>query len=688
MKHYVTLFAGLLLGLSLLASELKVISDNNIYQIQILDNEGNTLIQTPPNHMWRIATQWDNQWMSDWKTGNATEIKEVNGYTIVSGKIELAQGDMLVRDSYINDKGRIKCTRRYTWTGTAPLPKTTLAIEFLAKGKSKKVFMPGILYYGNPSGEKSNHTPIYHGKEGEFALFEEHRFPMPFVSLEWGGDELSGAALHSVPTPVPHANLNDQWWSLGIETTSDGSVFKLLSGPCGFNGKTSVIKTHQGKRRSMFTPYDNAYLNLKPGAIIEKTFYLEVYDVQKEGSGFQQPLYTSIDIFNPILENMPVFDEIIRGKYEYAINQWLEGDGYAGFNQFSGESLRQQQYIVLGWVGQAAAPGYAFQYLKPAKENMDALEMAQKSLDHVSTATFYDEGMYTWYDVKKGEWGGRIWKANPEILSQGQCMLNVANAILASDNSGLNPEKWKAFLKKASDFHSQRILSKDWNPASTDEGFFIAPLCLASEILDDPAYKKAAVKAGEHYAKRNLDMTEVYWGGTLDASCEDKEGAFAAFQGFLALYELTGEQKYLDWAKHAGDITISYTYVWDVELPAGRLRDHDFKTRGWTAVSVQNMHIDVYGVLISPFVYKLGKYLEDDNLKDLAKLMFRSCGQLMDPYGSQGEQPQQTNYTQDNGAPDDYTTYRGNYVEDWTVFWITAHFLTAGAIFEEMGVEL
>jgi hypothetical protein len=31
---------------------------------------------------------------------------------------------------------------------------------------------------------------------------------------------------------------------------------------------------------------------------------------------------------------------------------------------------------------------------------------------------------------------------------------------------------------------------------------------------------------------------------------------------------------------------------------------------------------------------------------------------------------------------------RGGYVEDWTVFWITAHFLNAAAQFQEMGVPI
>ena len=203
-------------------------------------------------------------------------------------------------------------------------------------------------------------------------------------------------------------------------------------------------------------------------------------------------------------------------------------------------------------------------------------------------------------------------------------------------------------------------------------------------------FRKAALKAGKTYADRHLSMQEPYWGGTLDARCEDKEGAFAALQGFLALYELTGEQEYLKWARHAADVTLTYLVVWDIDLPAGRLRDHNFKTRGWTAVSVQNMHIDVYGVLIAPDIYRLGQFLTDESLQKIAIQMFRSCGQLIDAHGSQSEQPQQTNYSQRpqaRGQVNLLHTFRGDYVEDWTVFWITAHFLNAAAQFKELGLE-
>ena len=48
---------------------------------------------------------------------------------------------------------------------------------------------------------------------------------------------------------------------------------------------------------------------------------------------------------------------------------------------------------------------------------------------------------------------------------------------------------------------------------------------------------------------------------------------------------------------------------------------------------------------------------------------------------------QQTNYAQ-RGVDLPLHKLRGGYHEDWTVFWITAHFLTGAARFVELGVPI
>ncbi|MEO0446849.1 MAG: hypothetical protein AAF191_12320, partial [Verrucomicrobiota bacterium] len=220
----------------------------------------------------------------------------------------------------------------------------------------------------------------------------------------------------------------------------------------------------------------------------------------------------------------------------------------------------------------------------------------------------------------------------------------------------------------------------------TSEGFLISPLLQGSDLLNTPRFFEAGLKAAEHYLARHLSMDEPYWGGTLDARCEDKEGAWACLQGFLAAYRATEDKRFLEGAKHAGDVVLSYMYTWDVAMPPGRLADHRFLSRGWTAVSPQNMHLDVYGVLCAPAFYELAQLTGVELYEKVAKLLTVPCGQLTDPWGAAGEQLHQTNYAQH----EDFSTLkgiRGGYAEDWDIYWISAHFLTAAAQLKEMGVD-
>ena len=635
-----------------------------------------SLLTSPPEGLWSVALAWEDGWPTKWAHAHPSRVETNGDWTLLYG--ELDEG-WHFRDAYIREGDIIKCIRRFKWHQPTVCEGCTLSVRFLSPGFGTGILMPGVMYYGNPSGERSNAVPLYDRHTVRELFVEEHRLPMPFASFEWAeDDDRYGAALHTVPSPVVNANLHDQWWSVGVEAVASGTEMALLSGPCAMNGFKSSVKAFQGRGGELLAPYDYAYLIVQPGAIIEKTFYLDAYSVVKEGEGFQTSVRKSVQVFQPwSLDGMPDFTEIIQNKYRYALTRWYDNGPVAGFRKYSDRNM-----IVLGWCGQAASLGYALQVLDVGS---DCEEKVQKSLDLLSTSEFYDEGFRTWYDADECAWMDRD---RPEMLSQGQGMHQFARAIKhGRNNDQLETSKWEDFLTTACDFHARRILEDDWHSVSTNEAFFIAPLCLGTELFDAALYRDAAVKAGDVYAERHLQMREPYWGGTLDAQCEDKEGAIAALQGFLALYDLTGDQKYLDWAQHACDVTLSYVYVWDVDMPPGRLRDHNFKTRGWTAVSVQNQHIDVYGVYCAPDVYHLGELTGSQELMDLALLMYRSCGQLIDPLGSQGEQPQQTNYAQhpDNIAKG-MDRFRGDYCETWTVFWITAHFLNAAARFKEMGV--
>jgi hypothetical protein len=676
MKRYLLLFAMVLCGVSSASAQLTVDKSTLCPSFAV---DGKTMITTPAEGLWGVATSWKDDWMSDWVYASP-QLKEQSGeWTILSGEMKIGDGVMFVRDSYRQLKdGLVQCRRRYEWRGKQTLEGVNLSVRWRMQGDAMQTFIPGVLYYGNKNGAKVNPNiiPVYNGQAGEFAIFEDHRYPIPFVMLE-NVKESCAAALHTTPSPVRGAVLSDQWWSMGVEAGEGYTDFVLYTGPIGYNGKHSVAKALQ--RTPM--AYGNTYINMEPGRIVEKEFYVELYPIAAEGTGFQRPIYTALDIYKPYDANsFTDFQTIVEEKYRFAKNRWIDfGGGAVGFDMYE-PTLNKE--IVMGWCGQAASPGYALQVLSERLDDPAIKSMVQQSLDFLSTYPVDEAtGMF------KLRYNGSVYHGSDHV-SCGQGMYNFAKAIVAArkNKKSYDTTKWEAFLRKACDGQARRILSDEWSPHSTSEAFYVAPLIIASKLFKNKQYLAAAEKASKLYADRHLKMNGCYWGGTLDATCEDKEGSWAAFQAFINMYEQTKEPKYLDWAKHAMDVCLSYVVVWDIPLPAGRLADYNFRSTGWTVVSPQNQHIDVYGVLFAPEVYRMGEYLKDERLCNLAKVMYRTCFQLTNAYGSQGEQLQQTNFAQ-HGDMSNVYKLRGGYSEGWTVFWITAHFLNAAARFEEMGVE-
>jgi len=658
------------------ATGIVVDHEKDGYRVKFQKND-EIILKSDPRGLWKIATEWQDDWPVDWEYFHPQHKIEKKNWIILKGQYNIQGGVIGIQDAYQLLENKIKCTRRYKWTGKEPLEKITITINWQSNAKNNDVLLPGILYYGNPSGEKNgnNRVPVFHGNPGEIAIFQEHRYSMPFASIEWQQSEsLMGAAIHTTPSPVPYSGRDDQWWSLGVAGKVSGTELQLLSGPCAYNGEKGVVKALQRD----YLPYPDTYMNLPPGAIVEKTFFIEVYKVDQKGSGFFRPINTSLEIHKPYFDDkFPAFNSIIESKMKFAKTRWLGDDNYKGFCMYPVEIRKD---IVMGWAGQAATPGYAMQLLSNYSKNGDFNKYIQQSMDFLSNSPVNDKGFKVRYSCENDKWSGQ------DFVSQGQAMYNFAKAIqIGRQDKQLKTKKWEEFLKQTSTVHSRRILSNEWHPVSTNEGFLAAPLFLAGKLFDNKKYHKAALQIVEHYGERHLSMDEPYWGGTLDATCEDKEGAWAGFQAFLAAYEHTGQKKYLKWAEHAAYVTLSYTVTWNIPMPPGRLSDHFFKSQGWTVVSPQNQHLDVYGVLIAPSIYKVGQYTKNDRLQQLAKVMYRSCGQLIDYRGSQGEQIQHTNFAQ-RGEMSDVNKLRGGYSEDWTVFWITAHFLNAAAQFQELNV--
>jgi hypothetical protein len=147
--------------------------DNAFAQYTIINNrptfgvDGKNVITAPQEGLWSIATGWKNDWMCDWVHADPQNMEKIGEWTILSGKMKLEGGEMIMRDSYrqVRD-GLVQCIRRYEWTGNETLKNVTLSVRFRMEGDRMMPLIPGVLYYGNKNGAKVNPNiiPVYDGK--------------------------------------------------------------------------------------------------------------------------------------------------------------------------------------------------------------------------------------------------------------------------------------------------------------------------------------------------------------------------------------------------------------------------------------------------------------------------------------------------------------------------------------------
>lgn len=145
-------------------------------------------------------------------------------------------------------------------------------------------------------------------------------------------------------------------------------------------------------------------------------------------------------------------------------------------------------------------------------------------------------------------------------------------------------------------------------------------------------YLEAARKTVD-YLEKNIISKSDYFSSTLDANCEDKEAAIAAVTATYYLAAVTKgkeRQRYIDLCEQAAYFALSWYYMWDVPFAQGQmLGDLGLKSRGWSNVSVENNHIDVFVFELPHIVNWLGAQKGNARFKQMHDVIFNSLDQLM-----------------------------------------------------------
>lgn len=217
---------------------------------------------------------------------------------------------------------------------------------------------------------------------------------------------------------------------------------------------------------------------------------------------------------------------------------------------------------------------------------------------------------YLNYEKKHG-------RQHPEWEKRTRHLLNNLIALQKSDGH---------FARKYNDAGEDIDASGGSTPSAT------STLVMGYKYFKDKKYLLAAKRTID-YVEKNIISKSDYFSSTLDANCEDKEAAIAAVTStyYLAMVTTGKErQHYIDLCKQAAYFALSWYYTWDVPFAKGQmLGDLGFKSRGWSNVSVENNHIDVFVFELPHIVKWLSSVTEEKRFEKMYDVIYSSLNQLL-----------------------------------------------------------
>lgn len=130
-------------------------------------------------------------------------------------------------------------------------------------------------------------------------------------------------------------------------------------------------------------------------------------------------------------------------------------------------------------------------------------------------------------------------------------------------------------------------------------------------VLAEAGELDAARRAGDYYS-RFLEEG-LLWGAPEDVHCGvSSEDGYAAVMAYVALYEATAEDRWLDLARCAAGWAFTFRFAYNLTWPQGSLLDRQgFRSRGADLASPQNQHLHAYGLIALPEMLKLWRATGD-----------------------------------------------------------------------------
>jgi len=311
---------------------------DTVFQAKV-DGRWQSIAAFPSGKVWVVYNEWgkniwDPQWFSGQHSFKISTLRTISdlGVLEATGQGFIDGAEWEFSDRYSFEAGAIKVVR--SWHHLSTLSQAAITLATLVRvnlGGDTRWMLPGIIYNDNPGTYPTRQVPHLPYVPFAKGVYEENRFPVPFVNMESTvASHRIYASIISVPSRVPEAHRSeDQWWSLGLQWLwGNKADLMLLSGAVTTNGMNSMVYGHLNG----FDPYEGAYIDAKGNVTFQKTFYIDVGAAKRKGYSFRETLWKTFKIFDPYRTQSIPFDQAMDLKFQYAANTFYHGtNGADGF---------------------------------------------------------------------------------------------------------------------------------------------------------------------------------------------------------------------------------------------------------------------------------------------------------------------------------------------------------------------
>jgi hypothetical protein len=584
--------------------------------------------------------------------------------------------------------GAFRLSRQVVVSSTAQVDGGFLSafeLDLADKYRDYLWFIPGVMYNDNSHvtsesvGYKREENALdgpWRGTSVISNLIREDRLPLPLAMAYHISKDYSIALIHldvrgntvshddELPTLVDDrlqfGTLGERhcdgdvslcYWYPGTE--GDISYPPMWAMPIGNKQSDSPVNPFQGRtadaRRKKWSyrfhpiqdgfvhEYELQLLSLSGMSYLESLrrvwrTTLKHYDPQVHPVDLDRVYLTGIQLLSEMVEKPASGVHGDKERFSpVGIPTWIDC--------YTGKPGRLQHSYAMGFVGRNIEAGYLL--LKEGRKTNNPTYIAQgeaiidfwvqhsgKGLSHTELDVPEDR----WVDAGTGPNGENVVFLRQESEGHHACLLAWEFENLA----GVQRPAWYQWVKSYGDWLLQnqnedgsfyRLYTISGEPAlkaTADCAHVIEFLLDMARLTGQSNYRDAAIRTGTYLVK-NFHEKGYFIGGTLDnPNCCDKEACIIALEAYLALYENTEDQIWLEAARIAGTLAETWIYMWEVPMQVDgveRFYPASCTTVGLQLITCGFSAVDVYLSRHSYAFRRLAQLTGDRHYDLVAKIL-------------------------------------------------------------------